>query len=46
VIYLVFRMDEADLDDWRSGIGEEMDVEGNDAVLVDVLPQYPGRVAR
>ena len=38
-IYLVLRLDEADLDEWRSQIGETMNLEGNDAVLIDA--QYP-----
>jgi hypothetical protein len=40
-LYVVLRLDDADADEWRQGIGEELDLEGNYAVLVDVLLRWP-----
>lgn len=44
-LYVVLRLDDADLEEWKGSIGEELDLDGNEAVLVDALLQYPQREA-
>jgi hypothetical protein len=43
-VYVVLRLEDANLEEWKPGAQEpEVDLDGNPAVVVDALLEYPDR---